>query len=167
MAPSIAAERQMFAVHTAKTFTTGTVRTLSFRTIVISVQTGSIRPGVPAFGQPGRKSQQCAHDHSPCAHRATKTRPGTATARVAERVTELRKEHQLVSSLGELRRATALTQTDVARNWGRSQSRVSSIEAAEIASIEIGTLVDYARAPNCHVEIRVTVADHTYIEQLA
>jgi predicted XRE-type DNA-binding protein len=87
--------------------------------------------------------------------------------RVTERVTELRKEHQLVSSLGELRRATALTQTDVARNWGRSQSRVSSIEAAEIASIEIGTLVDYARALNGHVEIRVTVADHTYIEQLA
>jgi predicted XRE-type DNA-binding protein len=64
--------------------------------------------------------------------------------RVAERVTELRKEQQVVASLGELRRATALTQTDVARNWGRSQSRLSSIEAAEIASIEIGTLVDYA-----------------------
>jgi hypothetical protein len=46
--------------------------------------------------------------------------------RVTERVTELRKEHQLVSSL-----------------------------------------VDYARALNGHVEIRVTVADHTYIEQLA
>lgn len=86
---------------------------------------------------------------------------------VSDRVAELRNEHQLVDSLAELRRATTLTQTDVARNWGRSQSRVSSIEAAEIATIEIGTLVDYARALNGHVEIRVTVADHTYIEQLA
>jgi predicted XRE-type DNA-binding protein len=97
----------------------------------------------------------------------THPRVSDFTERVTERVAELRKEHQLVSSLGELRRTTALTQTDVARNWGRSQSRVSSIEAAEIASIEIGTLVDYARALNGHVEIRVTVADHTYIEQLA
>jgi predicted XRE-type DNA-binding protein len=87
--------------------------------------------------------------------------------RVNDRVADLRKEHQLVTSLTELRRATALTQTDVARNWGRSQSRVSTIEAADIATIEIGTLVDYSRALNGHVEIRVTVADHTYIEQLA
>ena len=86
---------------------------------------------------------------------------------VAERTSELRQEQRLVTSLTELRRATALTQTDVAHNWGRSQSRVSSIEAADIATIEIGTLVDYARALNGHVEIRVTVADHTYIEQLA
>lgn len=86
---------------------------------------------------------------------------------VAERVNELRQEHQLVASLTELRRATSLTQSDVARKWGRSQSRVSSIEAANISTIEIGTLVDYARALNGHVEIRVTVADHTYIEQLA
>ena len=86
---------------------------------------------------------------------------------VAERASELRQEQRLVTSLTELRRATALTQTDVAHNWGRSQSRVSSIEAADIATIEIGTLVDYARALNGHVEIRVTVDDHTYIEQLA
>jgi predicted XRE-type DNA-binding protein len=87
--------------------------------------------------------------------------------RVAERVAELRTEHQLVASLAELRHAAALTQTDVARNWGRAQSRVSTIESADIATIEIGTLVDYARALNGHVEIRVTVNDHTYIEQLA
>lgn len=61
---------------------------------------------------------------------------------VRDRVAELRNEHQLVDSLAELRRATTLTQTDVARNWGRSQSRASSIEAAQIATIEIGTLVD-------------------------
>ena len=85
----------------------------------------------------------------------------------AVHTSELRQEQRLVTSLTELRRATALTQTDVARNWGRSQSRVSSIEAADIATIEIGTLVDYARALNGHIEIRVTTADHTYIEQLA
>jgi hypothetical protein len=44
---------------------------------------------------------------------------------------------------------------------------VSSIEGADITTIEIGTLVDYARALNGHVEVRVTVAGHTYIEQLA
>jgi predicted XRE-type DNA-binding protein len=95
--------------------------------------------------------------------------PGDANhhQRVTDRADDLRQEQRLVTSLTELRRATALTQTDVARNWGRSQSRVSSIEAADIATIEIGTLVDYARALNGHVEIRVTVADHTYIEQLA
>jgi predicted XRE-type DNA-binding protein len=86
---------------------------------------------------------------------------------VAIRTSELRNEHQLVESLAQLRRTAALTQVDVARNWGRSQSRVSSIESGTLASVEIGTLVEYVRALKGTVEIRVTVADHTYIEKLA
>jgi predicted XRE-type DNA-binding protein len=87
-------------------------------------------------------------------------------ARVAARTEELRNEHHVVSSLAELRRAASLTQTQLAARWGRGQSRVSHLESS-IRTVEMGSLLEYVHALGGTLEIRVTVADHTYIEQLA
>ena len=86
--------------------------------------------------------------------------------RVRERTNQLRNEHHLVSSLGELRRAASMTQTQLAAKWGRGQSRVSYLES-NIQTVEMGSLLEYVHALGGTLEIRVTVADHTYIEQLA
>lgn len=86
--------------------------------------------------------------------------------RVMERAAEVRVEHQLVTTLAELRRkGAAITQTELARRWGRAQSRVSSLEA-DITRPEVSTLIEYVQALGGTLEIRVTVNDHTYIEQL-
>ena len=85
---------------------------------------------------------------------------------VRERATELRVQHQIVTTLAELRRSgAAMTQTEVARRWGRAQSRVSSLEA-DITKPEVSTLMEYVHALGGTLEIRVTVNDHTYVEQL-
>ena len=76
-------------------------------------------------------------------------------------------EEFAVGSLGELRRATALTQSDVAREWGRSQSRVSSFEATDLANVEIGTLVEYVRALHGELEIRITASGYVFRERLS
>ena len=86
--------------------------------------------------------------------------------RVAASTERLQREHHLVSSLAELRKhGAALTQVEVAKRWGRVQSRVSSLEA-DITNVEVATLMDYVRALKGTLEVRVTVDDHTYIEQL-
>lgn len=85
---------------------------------------------------------------------------------VRVRTEELRNEHKLVNSLAELRRAASLTQTQLAARWGRGQSRVSHLESS-IRTVEMGSLLEYVHALGGTLEIRVTVADHTYIEQLA
>ena len=86
--------------------------------------------------------------------------------RVANGTEQLRREHQIVSSLAELRKqGAALTQTEVAQRWGRVQSRVSSLEA-DLTKIEVATLMDYVRALHGTLEVRITVDNHTYIEQL-
>lgn len=85
---------------------------------------------------------------------------------VRERAAELRVQHQIVATLAELRRSgAAMTQTEVARRWGRAQSRVSSLEA-DITKPEVSTLMEYVHALGGTLEIRVTVNDHTYVEQL-
>lgn len=84
---------------------------------------------------------------------------------VATRVDEFRAQHHIVTTLAELRRSAAMTQTEVARRWGRAQSRVSSLEA-DVTRPEMSTLMEYVHALGGHLEIRVTVNDHTYIEQL-
>jgi Helix-turn-helix domain len=96
------------------------------------------------------------------------THPGDP--KFAERVTgltdQLAREHHVVSSLAELRKhGAALTQTEVAQRWGRVQSRVSSLEA-DLTKIEVATLMDYVRALHGTLEVRITVDNHTYIEQL-
>jgi predicted XRE-type DNA-binding protein len=87
-------------------------------------------------------------------------------AHVKERTDQLRTEHQLVTSLAELRKSAALTQTQVAERWGRSQARVSHLET-NLHTVEMGSLLQYVNALGGTLEIRVTVGEHTYHEQLA
>ena len=86
--------------------------------------------------------------------------------RVADRSEQIRCEHHIVNSLAELRKqGAALTQTEVAQRWGRVQSRLSSLEA-DLTKIEVATLMDCVRALHGTLEVRITVDNHTYIEQL-
>jgi predicted XRE-type DNA-binding protein len=99
---------------------------------------------------------------------APHTHPGDPNfaTRVKELTEQLRHEHHIVASLAELRKqGAALTQNEVAQRWGRVQSRVSSLEA-DISKIEVATLMDYVRALHGTLEVRITVDNHTYIEQL-
>ena len=51
----------------------------------------------------------------------------------------LRIEHDVVATLGELRRAAGFNQSEIAERWGRGQSQVSKVERAP-DSVEIATL---------------------------
>lgn len=85
---------------------------------------------------------------------------------VAEAADRLERRHQVVATLAELRRrGSGLTQNQVADRWGRTQSRVSAVEN-DIASLEIGTLIDYVRALGGELNVTITVDDHSYSEQL-
>jgi predicted XRE-type DNA-binding protein len=87
-------------------------------------------------------------------------------AHVAEAAQRLEQRHQVVATLAELRRkGSGLTQTQVADRWGRTQSRVSAVET-DIATLEIGTLIDYVRALGGELNVTITVDDHSYTEQL-
>ena len=74
-------------------------------------------------------------------------------------------EHEIVSSLGELRRMVGLNQTEVATRWGRGQSQVSKIERNPERA-ELVTLAGYVRALGGNITITIAVDDHVYYEEL-
>ena len=74
-------------------------------------------------------------------------------------------EHEIVSSLGELRRTVGLNQTEVAARWGRGQSQVSKIERNPERA-ELATLASYVRALGGNITITIEVDDHIYYEEL-
>lgn len=61
--------------------------------------------------------------------------------------------------LQELRRDADVSQAEVARRMAVSQSRVSAIEAAEIGTMELGTVTRYIRALGGEVLVQVTLPD--------
>jgi DNA-binding XRE family transcriptional regulator len=63
--------------------------------------------------------------------------------------------------LKELRQSLGLTQAQVARDLGVSQSRVSQIENGNLEAMELETLRAYAGALGGHVEVTVSVGLHT------
>ena len=74
-------------------------------------------------------------------------------------------EHEVVTNLGELRRATGLNQTQIADRWGRGQSQVSKVERAP-QSVELATLAGYVRALGGQLSITVEVGDLVFHETL-
>jgi len=74
-------------------------------------------------------------------------------------------EHAIVTSLGELRRAVGLTQTELGERWGRTQSFVSKIER-DPAAAEMETLVTYVRALGGRLTLTVEAGDHVFVEDL-
>jgi predicted XRE-type DNA-binding protein len=77
----------------------------------------------------------------------------------------LRIEHDVVATLGELRRAAGFNQSEIAERWGRGQSQVSKVERAP-DSVEIATLAGYVRALGGNLSITIEVGGHTYHEDL-
>jgi len=61
--------------------------------------------------------------------------------------------------LAEMRREIGLTQTDVAKSMGVSQSRVSAIERGKVASSEVDTLRAYVAALGGKIEIVARFGD--------
>ena len=80
--------------------------------------------------------------------------------------TRRRAEHEIVTSLGELRRATGITQVEVAERWGRGQPQVSKVERSDLSTVELTTLAGYVRAIGGRLTITVEAGDHVYYEDL-
>ena len=76
-----------------------------------------------------------------------------------------RAEHEIVTSLAELRRAAGLNQTDVAERWGHGQPHVSKIEN-DPTHAELSTLAGYVRALGGRLTITVEAGGHLYYEDL-
>jgi len=76
-----------------------------------------------------------------------------------------RAEHEIVTSLAELRRATGLNQTELAERWGHRQPHVSKIES-DPTHVELATLAGYVRALGGRLTITVEAGGHIYYEDL-
>jgi predicted XRE-type DNA-binding protein len=77
-----------------------------------------------------------------------------------------RAEHEIVTSLGELRRAAGITQVDVAERWGRGQPQVSKVERSDLSTVELTTLAGYVRAIGGRLTVTVEAGDHVFYEDL-
>jgi hypothetical protein len=92
--------------------------------------------------------------------------PDPAFEELRDKASErLRIEHDVVTTLGELRRAAGFNQSEIAERWGRGQSQVSKVERAP-DSVEIATLAGYVRALGGNLSITIEVGGHTYHEDL-
>ena len=92
--------------------------------------------------------------------------PDPAFEELRDKASErLRIEHDVVATLGELRRAAGFNQSEIAERWGRGQSQVSKVERAP-DSVEIATLAGYVRALGGNLSITIEVGGHTYHEDL-
>jgi DNA-binding XRE family transcriptional regulator len=74
-------------------------------------------------------------------------------------------QHEIVTSLAELRRAAGLNQTELAQRWGHHQPHVSKIEN-DPTHVELATLAGYVRALGGRLTITVEAGDHIYYEEL-
>ena len=87
-------------------------------------------------------------------------------AAVAEQAyRRLEAEHEIVTSLGALRRAAGLNQAQVAERWRHGQPQVSKVER-EPASVELATLAGYVQALSGRLTITVEAGNHVYHEDL-
>jgi transcriptional regulator with XRE-family HTH domain len=64
--------------------------------------------------------------------------------------------------LRELREMLVLTQTDLAKELGISQKRVSEIECGQVDFTKVDTLRRYAEALGASLRVEVQVGDVTY-----
>lgn len=72
-----------------------------------------------------------------------------------------RLEGELVAHrLAEIRKAHGLSQQDVARAMGVTQSRVSRIESGEISKSELSTITAYVRALGGDVRVVADIHGH-------
>ncbi|HEY9371469.1 helix-turn-helix domain-containing protein [Streptomyces sp.] len=67
-----------------------------------------------------------------------------------------------MAKLAELRTSRGMTQHQVARLLGTSQSRVSVIESTPIDRLLIGTIQRYLRAVGADMSVYVLIGDQTF-----
>ncbi|MGH9206125.1 MAG: hypothetical protein ACRD1G_06165, partial [Acidimicrobiales bacterium] len=103
--------------------------------------------------------------------RAVRRRPGDQPSRsgvrcLRDKASErLRIEHEVVTTLGELRRVAGFNQSEIAERWGRGQAQVSKVERAP-DSVGIAKLAGYVRGLGGNLPITIEVGRHTYREDL-
>lgn len=85
---------------------------------------------------------------------------------VAKLVKQRRAEHEVVSSLQQLRKLLGRTQVEVANEWGRPQSQVSRLEADPLRA-ELGTLLAYIQALGGRLTVEAEIRGQTYTVDLA
>jgi DNA-binding XRE family transcriptional regulator len=98
------------------------------------------------------KYEPVPHDHDAFLKRAMR-RKGFKRA-----YDELEDEYLLVRELLSARVRAGLTQEQVAQSMGTTKSAVSRLEAAGKHSPSVTTLMKYARAVGCDVEIKLVPA---------
>jgi DNA-binding XRE family transcriptional regulator len=102
------------------------------------------------------KYQPVSHDHEAFLKNAQK-REGFRKA-----YKELEEEYLLVREMLAARYKSGLTQEEVARLMGTTKSAVSRLESAGKHAPSLTTLKKYARAVDCHLEIKlVSKSDST------
>ncbi len=74
-------------------------------------------------------------------------------------------EHRIATSLGKLRQAVGVTQVEMGRRWGCTQSFISKIER-DPATAEMGSLIKYVRALRGQLLVTILVDDHIFTEEL-
>lgn len=87
------------------------------------------------------------------------------TALADDAYRRLEAEHEIVASLGELRRAAGLDRTQLAERWGHGQPHVSKVER-EPATVELATLAGFVQALGGRLTITVEAGNHVYHEDL-
>jgi hypothetical protein len=85
---------------------------------------------------------------------------------VAKLVQQRRAEHEVVSSLQQLRKLLGRTQVEVANEWGRPQSQASRLEADPLRA-ELGTLLAYIQALGGRLTVEAEIRGQTYTFDLA
>jgi transcriptional regulator with XRE-family HTH domain len=90
----------------------------------------------------------------------------TAGRETAEAFENSRAETRLIDALMILRNKAGLTQQDLARKLGCTQSKVSKMEASLDADLRFGDIVAYAQAVGHSLDILLPPTEQTLVEQV-
>lgn len=92
--------------------------------------------------------------------RAVDSRSDAERAAGAQRAAERREAYVRGYQLGEMRKASGLTQAELAERLGVSQARISKIEHGEVSGIEI--VRAYVAALGGHVDLVATIGERAW-----
>ena len=75
-------------------------------------------------------------------------------------------KRRLIDALAAMRAAKGLSQKDMAERMGCSQSRVSKMEAAEDASLNLGAVIEYVQAIGGRLDITLADVRSTAVDRV-
>jgi predicted XRE-type DNA-binding protein len=100
-------------------------------------------------GVPKTEHRPVLHDHEAFLDRARRRKGFT------EAYEELESEYRLLRELLTARARAGLTQEQVAASMGTTKSAVSRLEGGGTHSLSVSTLMQYAEAVGCELDIRL------------